>query len=197
MRIASIVPVIMGTMAISACTPNNSEAESGASGSVASADLLPAASPVVVPSTSASPVATASAAPARTAAASATPPIRTPPAPAPTSVAASEAVYIARLRTLPGAGATIDVLTAGKLAIVAGCLVLQTDEGPALAVFNPAARFDPATGTITQGAMRVRLSQPVTVTAVPRQASNFGFLAKEPPSSCPTRVISMASLQRR
>lgn len=197
MRIASIVPVIMGATALAACTPNNSETESGASDSVASADLLPAASPVVVSSTSARSAATASAAPARTPAASATLQTRAMPAPTPTPVAASEAVYVARLRTLPGAGATIDVLTAGRLAIVSGCLVLQTDEGPALAVFNPAARFDPATGTITQGAMRVRLSQPVTVTAVPRQTSNFGFLAKEPPSSCPTRVISMASLQRR
>lgn len=197
MRIAPIVPFIMGAMAMTACTPNNSETESGASGAASSADLLPAASPAAVSSAAASPAATASAAPSPAAAASAASPIRATPAPTQTPVAASEAVFIARLRALPQAGATIDVLTAGKLAIVAGCLVLQTDEGPALAVFNPAARFDPATGTITQGAMRVTLGQPVAVTAVPRQASDFGFLTKEPPSSCPTRVISMASLQRR
>jgi hypothetical protein len=194
MRIAPIVPFLMGAMAMAACTPNNSDTESGASGEASSADLLPSASPTAVSSAAAT---TASAAPSPAAAASAAPPIRATPSPTQTPVAVSEAVFVARLRALPQAGATIDVLTAGKLAIVAGCLVLQTDEGPALAVFNPAARFDPATGTITQGVLRVTLGQPVTVTAVPRQASDFGFLTKEPPSSCPTRVISMASLQRR
>ncbi len=197
MRFALIFPLTVGLLTLAACTPNNSETESGASGSVQKPDVLQAASSAVT-SASSAPVTSASA-PAASAAptvrpaaplAAASPPAATPPV-------TSTAVYIARLRTLPEAGATIDVLTAGKLAIVAGCLVLQTAEGPALAVLTPAARFDPATGTLTQGGLRVTLGQPVAVTAVPRPVSDFGFLTKEPPSSCPKLVISMASLQRR
>jgi hypothetical protein len=108
----------------------------------------------------------------------------------------SEPVFVARLRAVPDPGAIIDVLTTGRLAIVDGCLVLNTDEGSALALFNQSARFDPSTGVVRQGATQVSVGQSVAVNAVPRQVNDFGFLVKQPPASCPTRVISMVSMRR-
>ena len=107
----------------------------------------------------------------------------------------SEPVFVARLRAMPEPGAIIDVLTTGRLAIVDGCLVLNTDEGPALALFSQTARFDPSTGIVRQGATQVSVGQPVAVNAVPREVKDFGFLVNQPPASCPTRVISMISMR--
>ncbi len=123
--------------------------------------------------------------------------LRLPPIRHPSNDAAlSEPVFVARLRAVPEPGAIIDVLTSGRLAIADGCLVVNTDEGPALALFNPTAHFDPSTGIVRQGATHVSVGQSVAVNAVPRQVNNFGFLVKQPPASCPTRVISMVSMRR-
>lgn len=189
MRKASVVAVSLGLLTAVACTPNNRESEPDAAGSVAKSDSQSAVTADVDPPV---PASSTTSQPAPQATASSAPAIR----PTARDTAPSEPVFVARLRTIPETGAIIDVLTTGRLAIVDGCLVVNTEEGPALAIFNPTAHFDPSTGIIRQGAIQVSVGQPVAVNAVPRQVDDFGFLAKQPPASCPTSVISMVSMRR-
>jgi hypothetical protein len=189
MRKPSTVVLSLGLLTAVACTPNNRESERSASGSVAKSGSQPVAAsdvdrPVPASGTISKP------------APQATAPAATPVRSTYKDTSPSEAVFVARLRAVSERGAIIDVLTTGRLAIVDGCLVLNTVEGPALALFNSTARFDPSTGIVRQGATQVSVGQPVAVNAVPRQANDFGFLVKHPPASCPTRVISMASMRR-
>lgn len=189
MRSAAIIALMIGLLAAVACTPNNRESEPDAAGSVVKSYSQSAATADVD-----------SPAPA-----SGTIPHPAPPATAPTATlirptsndtVPSEPIFVARLRAVPERGAIIDVLTTGRLAIVDGCLVVNTDDGPALALFNQTARFDPSTGIVRQGATQVSVGQPLAVNTVPRQVNDFGFLMKQPPASCPTRVISMVSMRR-
>lgn len=189
MRSAAIFALMIGILAEAACTPNNREAEPDASAAVVNSGAQSAATDDVDPPVPASGTISQPA------------PKATAPTASPTSLtskdtAPSEPVFVARLRAAPESGAIIDVLTTGRLAIVDGCLVLNTDEGPALALFNQTARFDPSTRIVRQGATQVSIGQSVAVNTVPRQVNDFRFLLKQPPASCPTRVISMVSMRR-